>query len=1042
MSQLSRPCRWLSWQLLLILIAGHSSFLQAADPVDFDRQVRRILADHCFQCHGPDQDARAANLRLDVREAALAKRESGEPAIVPGKPDVSFLTRRILSTDPNEIMPPPDQKNPLTPEEIELLQRWISEGAPYSQHWAFIAPAAPAIPQNATAKNPVDALVTERLRSQGLSLSPRAPLDVLCRRIHLDLIGLPPSPKEIDEFLAAAKQDAATAINQLIDRLLDNEHYGEKWARHWLDVARYADSNGFEKDLPRDQWAWRDWVIRSLNADQPYDQFLLEQFAGDLLPQPTQDQIIATGYLRNGMFNEEGAIVPEQFRMEGMFDRLDCLGKTVLGLSVQCAQCHSHKFDPLSQEEYYGLFAFLNDVCETQSWVYTPEQLAKIAEIQAGVRAAEEKLKSQRPGWQQELAAWEQAQRAAAPAWEVLDTTEQEWVGGVNHPHELADHSVMVLGHRTGNGDLYVVAEPNRDGVTGLRFEALTHGDLPFGGPGRSNLGTFTLSELKAEIKRPGEDKWTELTLKNATSDFSELEQVFPGDEQKKEEEKKRLGPAAFLIDGKNTTGWRADRGPGRRNTDSVVVMQFAEPVNFPAGARLKIKLNNSHSPPGDGRVATQLGRMRFALTQSPDPAAAPYDHAATLALQIAPDARRPAEQSTIFAAWRKSVPELKEINDVIAGWEQQYPAASTSVLTAVTRDSRDPRETFLLYRGTWDKPRQKVAAHVPAVLHPLAENTTAPNRLDFARWLVDRRSPLTARVQVNRVWQAIFGRGLVETPEDFGTRAPLPEHLAVLDWLSVDFMEHGWSTKRLIRTIITSAVYQQTSQVSEEQLERDPLNVWLARGPRFRVEAEVLRDIALSAAGIINPAIGGPSIYPPVPESVLNDNYVRPEWKPAEGPDRYRRGLYVFRKRSMPDPVLTSLDAPNGDASCARRSRSNSPLASLISLNEPIFVEAARAMALRILREGGDSEGSRANYVYRLCTGRNATAAERTEILNLLATSRQRLADGWLSINEVATGNPAKKPEIPEHAKPQDAAAWTIVARVVLNLDETLNKN
>jgi hypothetical protein len=574
-----------------------------------------------------------------------------------------------------------------------------------------------------------------------------------------------------------------------------------------------------------------------------------------------------------------------------------------------------------------------------------------------------------------------------------------------------------------------------------LRFEALTHGDLPFGGPGRSNLGTFTLSELKAEIKQPGEDKWTELTLKNATADFSEPEQVFPGDEQKKEEEKKLFGPAAFLIDGKNTTGWRADRGPGRRNTDSVVVMQFAEPVNFPAGAQLKIKLNNSHSPPGDGRVATQLGRMRFALTQSPNPVAASCDHAATLALQITPEARTLAEQAAVFTGWRKSVAELQEINDAIAAWEQQFPAAPTSVLTAVSRDPRDPRDTFLLYRGTWDKPRQKVSPHVPAVLHPMPDSPN-PTRLDFARWLIDRRSPLTARVQVNRVWQAIFGRGLVETPEDFGTRAPLPEHLAVLDWLSVDFMDHGWSTKRLIRTIVTSAVYQQTSQVSAEQLERDPHNVWLARGPRFRVEAEVLRDIALSAAGILNPAMGGPSIYPPVPESVLSDNYVRPEWKPAEGPDRYRRGLYVFRKRSMPDPVLTSLDAPNGDAACARRSRSNSPLASLISLNEPIFVEAARAMALRILREGGDSEASRANYAYRLCTGRDATPAERTEILNLISASRQRLADGWLSINEVATGNPAKKPDIPAHAKPQDAAAWTIVARVVLNLDETLNKN
>ncbi|MFO0919191.1 MAG: DUF1549 domain-containing protein [Planctomycetaceae bacterium] len=400
--------------LIFFLSLDIASTARAEKPVDFDRQIRRILADHCLQCHGPDEDARQASLRLDLRDAVLAKRESGQAVIVPGQPDAGLFLQRILSTDPNEMMPPPDQKNPLSADEIELLRRWIKEDAPYSPHWAFVSPAAPSLPRNSAATNPVDALIGDKLRAQGLSFSPRAPLDVLCRRIYLDLVGLPPSPRQIDEFQAAAQQDAPAAINALIDRLLGNEHFGEKWARHWLDVARYADSNGFEKDLPREQWAWRDWVIRSLNADLPYDQFLLEQFAGDLLPEPTQDQIIATGYLRNGMFNEEGAIVPEQFRMEGMFDRLDCLGKSVLGLSIQCAQCHSHKFDPISQDEYYGLFAFLNDVCETQSWVHTPEQLQKIAEIRAGIRAAEEHLKSQRPHWQQELADWEQAQQTAA----------------------------------------------------------------------------------------------------------------------------------------------------------------------------------------------------------------------------------------------------------------------------------------------------------------------------------------------------------------------------------------------------------------------------------------------------------------------------------------------------------------------------------------------------------------------------------------------------------------------------------------------------
>lgn len=1016
--------------LFVLLVICVTALGDAAETVSFQRDVQPILAEHCIQCHGPDEAAREADLRLDIREAAV------DQALVPGNPGESQLLHRVTSTDPDTVMPPPALQNPLTPEQVETLRRWIADGAPYSGHWAF---QPPQVNSEVPPADAIDALVRQRLQALGLKPSPRADLPTLCRRIYLDVVGLPPAPDEIDRFVAAANENLDSAVNALLDRLLASKHYGEKWARHWLDVARYADSNGYEKDMPRDQWAWRDWVIRSLNSDMPYDQFLVEQIAGDLLPDATQDQIVATGFLRNGMVNEEGAIVPEQFRMEGLFDRMDCIGKAVLGLSLQCAQCHSHKFDPISQDEYYGMFAFLNNTYEAQTWVYSAEQLADIENIRQGVAAIDEEIRARLPDWADRLASWERQQQEKLAIWQTVDPVDAVWIGGLNHPTELSDHSILVLGHPTASGEMYIVAEPELQGTTGLRFEALTYGDLRYGGPGRDRWGRFTLTELKVEVQPPNSSEWTKLEIAGSSADFSEPDHVLPGDEEKEADKQRRIGPVTYLVDDKETTAWRADRGPGRRNTPSAAVLQFAKPMDFPSGTQLKVSLINKHSEKNGGPA--QLGRMRLALTSSPTPQAPPYDHAAALAVQMDPEQRTPAEISAIFAAWRQSVPELAEHNQRVTALQDQYPEAPTSVLSLAARDGEYLRETSLLDRGGWDRPKHAVEPHVPDILHPL--DAPQPSRLDFARWLASEQSPLTARVQVNRVWQAIFGRGLVTTPEDFGTRAPQPEYLDVLDILAVEFVNAGWSTKQLIRAIITSDTYQQSSQASPELIARDPENVYLARGPRFRADAEVVRDLALAAAGLLHLEVGGPSIFPPVPQSVLDYNYTKPDyWTPPEGPERYRRALYVFRKRSMPDPTLTSFDAPNADAACARRVRSNTPLAGLVSLNEPIFVEAARGLALRVLTEGGDTDKQRVDYGYRLCTGRHSTESEQRELLSLLSASRQRLADGWLSINEVATGDPAERPELPPGATPQDAAAWTIAARVLLNLDETLCKN
>ena len=1023
--------------------------------VDFTREVQPILAEHCFHCHGPDEKDRKAGYRIDLRDPALKGGRSDVAGIVPGKPAESEIIARIFSTDTEEVMPPPKENKPLSAAQKEVLKRWVAEGAPYAQHWAFVPPAKAPLPDAPAAGNPgapapakvnpIDAFVAARLRSANLSPSVPADPAVLCRRIHLDLIGLPPAPKEVAEFVAsAAAAGLPAAVETLSRRLMADPRFGERWARVWLDAARYADSNGFEKDLPREQWAWRDWVINAFNRDQPYDQFIIDQLAGDLIPGATQDQIIATGFLRNGMVNEEGAIIPEQFRIEGMFDRMDCVGKAVMGLSLQCAQCHTHKFDPITHDEYFGLYGFLNNTYEAQSWVYSEEQQKEIGRIRSDLRGVDERSRKALPEWRAQIAAWESGISGRRPKWTPIEPYELASTSGLNHPVQLADKSILTLGHPTTRGDIFVLAKPELNSVTGLQLEALNHGDLEFGGPGRSKYGTWALSELEVSTQIPGSDTWEKVALRHATADFAEavrgLEEEWKAGFDK--ERKRIVGPAEFMIDGSNDTAWRADRGPGRRNSPSVAVVQFAEPLTLPAGTKLKVLLRMHHSGDDNGRHNTALGCCRISLTNAPDPKAEPVDYGALLAFST-PAAERTEEQlTTIFRAWRATVPDAKKFNAEAENLWKKFPVAGTSVLHLAERGGVHARATRLLDRGGWDKPKHEVPPHVPAALNPWPEGAPR-DRLQFARWVVAPQSPLAARVAVNRVWQAVFGVGLVETPEDFGTRTPVPEHRDLLDWLAVDFMENCWSHKHLLRTIIASRTYQQSSVASPALLERDPANRLLARGARFRGDAEVVRDSALTIAGLLHPRVGGPSIFPPVPENVLAYNYVRPTyWNPPQDAERYRRSLYLFRKRSMPDPMLSAFDAPNGDFACARRPRSNTPLAALTSLNEPVFVEAAQALALRIWREGGATDDSRADYAYRLCTSRGARPAEIAALRRLLEEKRARLRSGELKAAEIAFSAFTKTADLPADATPADLAAWAIVARVLLNLDETLTKS
>lgn len=1004
--------------LILFLAAWFSGVVDAQEKPDFRAQIQPILAEHCSQCHGVDESTREGGFRLDRRDEALRGGESGQPAILPGHASGSELVRRILSTDPAEVMPPPSLKKPLTHHQVDLLKRWIDAGADYAQHWAFEVPKTPTIPQERSIQGkeyryPIDWLIADTLERKGWTANGPAEDWELCRRVYLDVVGLPPTPEQLDAF-------AEEGLESTIDRLLMDDRYGEKWARPWLDVARYSDTNGYEKDLQRDQWAWRDWVIDAINRDLPYDQFVIEQIAGDLLPDATQDQRIATGFLRNSMINEEGAIVPEQFRMVEMFDRMDCIGKAVLGLSIQCAQCHSHKFDPITHEEYYGLFSYLNNSYEAKSWVYTPEQQATLRDVRDSIAQEMDTYRQTHPTWREELMAWRKSTLDSQPKWQPLRAELLETVSGLNHPVQEADDSILMVGH--WSNDVFMIAPAPLDRIYGLRFEILTHGELPFRGPGRSSVGTWDLRELELFVQRPGNEAWEKIKLTSPTADFSNVE-------EKSADGKNASGPVDYLIDGKEETAWKADRGLGRRNQSSVAVVPLETPLDGVRDSKLKVVW----------RQGDMVGSCRISITDTPHPTAPAIDHDAMLEMARNPSADSISDKA--FDAWLRTRQDALPQRDAIESHWKRFPSAKTSVLHLAEREPDRMRATYLLQRGNWDQPLEPARPMMLAGFHrPRFDDE--PARLRLARWLVDRQSPLAARVAVNRIWQSVFGEGLVETSEDFGTRAPIPEHLGVLDALAVELMDNGWSQKKLLKSILMTQAYQRAGKGSPESYANDPKNRWLTRGPRFRCDAESIRDIALSAAGLLHHRVGGPSVIPPVPQNVLDYNYTYPSyWQAASPPERYRRALYMFRKRSMPDPVLSAFDAPNGDLPCARRMRSNTSLAALTGLNEPIFVEAAQGMALRVLREVSGEDSQRLDRAFRLTTSRPPNDDERHAMLEFLASQRQRISDGWLNPREIITGDPSKLATLPDGATPQDAAAWTLAARVLLNLDATITK-
>jgi mono/diheme cytochrome c family protein len=1021
--------------------ADPSKKTAAPKTVDFTREIRPILADKCFQCHGPDARQRKGKLRLDSRRDATEPAASGSTALVPGHLDESELYQRITAEDPEERMPPASSKKALSPEEIARLKTWIEQGAAYQEHWAFVPPVRPKVPSvknPSWCRNPIDFFVLARLEGEGLEPSTAADKVTLIRRLSLDLVGLPPSIEEVEPFLADKRQDAD---ERLVDRLLDSPHYGERWGRIWLDAARYADSDGYEKDKSRQVFAYRDWVIGALNRDLPYNEFIIEQIAGDLLSGSGQDRRVATGFLRNSMINEEGGVDPEQFRMEAMFDRMDCIGKAVLGLTIQCAQCHSHKYDPLTQEEYYRLFAFLNNSHEANVAVYSPEEQMKRAEILRKIREIEDDLKHREPAWRDRMAEWEKRAAADQPDWQVLRPEVDEESTGGEKELPMDDGSYLSQGYAPTKHTLTMSVKTDVSPITAFRLELLNDPNLPMGGPGRSIKGTAALTEFRVEAApadAPG--KRTSVKFAHVTADVNPSERPLDPIFDDKSGKKRVTGPIGFAIDGKSDTAWGIDIGPGRRNQPRKAVFVAEKPIAFPKGTILTIHYVQNHGGwNSDDNQSHNLGRFRLSITSKSGAAADPLPAAVRETLVVPRDKRTAAQEATVFSYWRTTVPAWKVANDQIdALWAQHPEGAGQLVLSE--RSTRRP--TNLLQRGDFLKPVKSVDAGVPAFLHPMPAGSEG-SRLDFARWLVARRSPTAARSIVNRVWQAYFGTGIVATSEDFGLQCEPPSHAELLDWLAVEFMDRGWSFKRLHHLIVTSSTYRQSSRTTPALQARDPYNRLLARGPRFRVDAEIVRDIALAASGLLEPKVGGPSTFPPAPEFLFQPptSYGPKVWYEAKGPGRYRRALYTFRYRSVPYPMLQSFDAPNGDFACVRRTRSNTPLQALTTLNEPIFLECARALALRTLREGGSDDAVRIEYAFRRCLTRKPTGDEAATLLDLLHKEVRRFekpgADPWA----LAADDPGHKPELPKDASPAQLAAWTAVSRVLLNLDETITK-
>ncbi|MFN3188977.1 MAG: PSD1 and planctomycete cytochrome C domain-containing protein [Aureliella sp.] len=1031
--------------LAILLLTVFPTRGSADEEIDFNREIRPILANNCFPCHGPDEASREADLRLDLPSEAAYVFEAASP-------EDSDFWARITSKDEDLLMPPPDSGKALTAEQKELIHDWIGQGYKYASHWAFTPPTKPNVPEVSISgkrwsRNDIDFFVSRKHEQQDVVPSPRAEVYQLIRRLSLDLTGLPPTPELVDHWSSELESNFDRGYSDLCEELLRSPHFGERWARLWLDAARYADSDGYEKDKPRNVWFYRDWVIHSFNEDRPYDDFIIRQIAGDLLPNPTQSDIVATGFLRNSMVNEEGGADPEQFRMEAMFDRMDAVGKAVLGLTIQCAQCHTHKYDPLQHRDYYRMFACLNNTHDVISTVYNDSEqelrrasLAKIAEARSGIRKAI-------PDWRSRLSRWIESQSERklstwqTPEFEFSDTS----LSGSKFLRQ-PNGSYLCQSYAPTSFRPEMTGRFDGPKLSGMQLDLLPHPNLPRSGPGRSVDGTWAISEVYVDAALSGSpDKKQRLKIKRAAADRSPPRAELKPRYDNKKNEKRITGGIEFAVDGDEKTAWTNEVDSPLSNTANRAWFVFEEPFEIPDDQHALVTVSLAQRHGGwnsDDNQTFAVGCFRVSFTADSVPIGDPLPPAINTILAKASDERSVSDQTTLFDFWCSTLEEVSSWNEKIKSAWDEHPLGTTQLTLS---ELTSPRETWLLDRGDFLSRLERVQPGTPDFLHAWPDDGE-PARLQFARWLVSDASPTTARSIVNRIWQAYFGIGLVETSDDLGTQSTPPSHPELLDFLATELMEHNWSLKHIHRLIISSATYQQSSQVSPELAELDPYNRLLARGARFRVPAETVRDIALASSGLLDPTIGGRSVFPPAPAFLFTPpvSYGPKTWDEERDSQRYRRALYTFRFRSVLYPMLENFDAVACNVACVKRSTSNTPMQALTAMNEPLFQECAAALAANVsetLPSASDVE--RIDLIYKRCLSRGAKPEEQRVLLDYLATQRERLDAGDLQAALILGGQTSSSPEGSDFAtaKSYELASWTLLCRVVLNLDESITR-
>ncbi|MBC8351069.1 MAG: DUF1553 domain-containing protein [Planctomycetes bacterium] len=1006
---------------LLVGFATQATF--AVEPpihFQYNRDIRPILADNCFRCHGADSAARQADLRLDQRSVAI---DSG--AIAPGMPDESELLRRILSDDPEEVMPPPKTRQELNAEQKAKLTQWIADGATYEEHWSFVPPvkaSLPNVPTTAlkTPSSAIDHFVLDRLLKEGIESSHEAERTTLIRRLSLDLNGLPPTPEEVEAFI---NDNSDSAYEDLADRLLNSPRYGEHMARYWLDAARYADSNGYQYDTERTMWPWREWVIAAFNDNMPFDQFTIEQLAGDLLPNATTQQRLATGFNRNHPITIEGGVIDEEYRTEYVIDRITTTSTVWMGLTLGCARCHDHKFDPLTRVDFYRFFAFFNNVPERGNSGFapklkspTPSQQSELDIIAESIATTEEQLVPFSTVIAQQQTLWEaKASDRVKEQWRVLPPSEMNSTAG-STLSLLDDSSVLAGGASPGNDDYELTFANVPAEVTAIRLEAITHESLPHKGAGRAFNSNFVLSAFEVQVATNGKDI-VNVKLASVSADY----------EQKGYE-------VARSLDDNLGTGWAVD-GPTRK-ANSTAIYLLDQPIQLSDGSKLHITMRHRFGS------AHTIGRFRISATN--DPAFAIPPDVGT-ALATAADKRTKSQQQLLTDHFLSRVAggEIGMLGDKLRTLRTRRKAIESSYPESlVMTEMPNPRDTFMLIRGQYDQKGDKVTSGTPEFL-PQPGDDAKMDRLALAKWLVSREHPLTARVFANRLWQQIFGIGIVRTTEDLGTQGEWPSHPKLLDWLAVEFMESGWDVKHLVKTIVMSSTYRQSSDISAEMATRDPENRLLARGPRYRMSAEMIRDNALTISGLLVEKVGGPSVYPYQPPGLWLEINNRPNYSKAyptgSGDDLYRRSFYTYWKRTVPHPSMAAFDAPEREFCLVRRSRTNTPLQALVVLNDPQFVEAARHLAQRAMSEGGNNIDGRLTRSVQLTLARRPRPDELTELRRYLESELAYFRGDHDAAKKLLAVGQSQRDEALDVL---EYAAYTSVARLLLNLDETLTKN